>query len=135
MAQLQPYLLFNGNCRQAMEFYQKHLGGKLELMNFSQAPEGQCPAGAENRVMHACLLAGELNLMASDATPDSAVKPGDDAYLCLSVESNEEAERLFKALSDKGRIIMPIAETFWTTRFGMFEDQFGRHWMINGRQK
>jgi PhnB protein len=135
MTQLHPYLLFNGNCRQAMEFYQKHLGGKLEMMDFSQAPAGEVPPGSEKLVMHACLTSGSLNLMASDATKDTAVKAGDDSYLCLSAESDEEAERLYKALSDKGRVIMPLAETFWATRFGMIQDQFGRHWMINGLPK
>jgi PhnB protein len=131
MMQVHPYLLFNGTCRQAMEFYQKHLGGELQIMNFDQMPGGQRPPQSENLVMHAALTQGPLMIMASDATPNHPITQGDYAFISLSVDSIPDAERLFKALSEKGEIRMPLEETFWAKRFGMLSDQFGIKWMIN----
>lgn len=131
MTQVHPYLFFNGNCRQAMEFYQKHIGGELQIMTYAEAPKGEVPPGLDKLVMHAALKKGDMMIMASDGMKDQSVQFGDYAFLSLSVDSVAEAESLFRGLSEKGNVIMPLAESFWAKRFGMLTDPFGIKWMIN----
>lgn len=131
MQAITPYLIFNGNCREAMKFYEKCLGGHLHMMQFSESPEGNIPKGAENRIMHARITKGNAILMASDTMPGTPFQQGDNISITIQCDSAEEAEKLFAAISEKGQVKMPIQETFWAVRFGMLTDQFGIHWMIN----
>jgi len=131
MTSLHPYLFFNGNCREAMEFYQKILGGELQVMTYSDAPEMEAPNVPKHWVMHAALTKDKLMLMASDGMSDTAITPGDYAALALGVDSMPETESWFKSLSEKGQVLMPLEETFWAKRFGMLVDQFGIRWMIS----
>jgi PhnB protein len=132
MKQLNTYLTFDGNCRDAMTFYEKCLGGELHLMPFSDA-QGQCdlPADAKDRVMHACLSKGGVLLMASDAMPGMALKEGNNFSINISCESRQEIEKLFAALGESGKITMPLQDTFWGAHFGMLTDRFGINWMFN----
>lgn len=131
MTQVFPYLFFNGNCRQAMEFYAKHIGGELQIMTYAEAPKGEAPSGLDDRIMHAALKKGDMMIMASDGMADESIQFGNSVVLSLSVDTIEEAERLFRALSENGQVIMPLAESFWAKRFGMLTDAFGMKWMIN----
>jgi PhnB protein len=131
MQEITPYLIFNGNCREAMKFYEKCLGGQLHMMQFSESPEGKIPKEAENKIMHARLTKGTAILMASDNMPGMPFQQGDNVFITIKCESAEEAEKLFAAIGEKGQIKMPIQETFWAVRFGMLTDQFGINWMIN----
>ena len=134
--QTNTYLMFNGNCREAMQFYEKCLGGKLQFMTFADAPN---PPGSDNPhaaakdlIMHANLVNGPVVLMASDTPPNMPVKQADNFSIAIKCESAEEAERLFNAFSQGAqRITMPLAETFWAAKFGMLTDQFGVAWMFN----
>jgi PhnB protein len=143
MVKVNPYLMFNGNCAEAMAYYEKHLGGKIGfMMKYSEAPpmpEGQAPpaegcapdmTGMDDLVMHASLQLGDVMLMASDSPPAMFQKP-QGISVTLNIDSVAEAERIFKALADRGTVTMPLGETFWAERFGTITDRFGIPWMIN----
>ena len=130
----ETYLMFHGECREAFTFYQSVLGGTLEtMMPYGGSPgEGQVPAEWNDKIMHARLLVGDQALMASDAPPGRQQTPGSFS-VSVSVETVEEAERIYAGLSEGAReIAYPLGETFWAKRFGMFTDRFGIPWMVNG---
>ena len=136
--QVQPYLFFDGRCEEAIEFYKKALGAEVEmLMRFKEAPPpsgnpgegcaGPMPDG--NKVMHSSFKVGDTTIMASDGMANG--KPEFKGFsLSINAKNDAEAERLFKALSDGGRIEMPLAKTFFSSAFGMVADKFGVGWMI-----
>lgn len=126
---LNTYVNFPGNCKQALQFYEKHLGGKILMIStFNQMPDPTLiPPGMETNVVHARIVLGDTTLMASDGP---SVEPMRSAYLSISVDSNEEAERIYKVLSDGGQVFMPMAEMFFAHRFGQLRDKFGINWMI-----
>jgi PhnB protein len=129
---LNTYLNYGGNCAQAFQFYEEHLGGKILMsMTYGEMPGGgsNIPAGWEKAILHARLRLGETEIMASDVTPDR-FQPMRSVYLSLSVESNEEAERIHALLAAGGEIFMEMQETFFAHRFSMLRDQFGTSWMI-----
>lgn len=131
MIGLNAYLAFQGNCREAVNFYAKALGGEIWMMTFGEAPM-PCPEGAQDQVMHASVMVkGVPVVMASDAPPGMEVRAGDNISLAVKCESAGEAERLFGALSEGGVVTMPLQETFWAERFGMLKDRFGVQWMLN----
>jgi PhnB protein len=134
MKSLTPYLNFDGNCRDAMKFYARSLGGELHMMPFSEGP-GNVPAEAKDRVMHARLSSGPILLMASDTMPGMPSRPGSNFSLCIECDSQQELERLFSALGESGKVTMPLQDTFWGARFGMLTDQFGIGWMFNFEKK
>lgn len=133
MKEINSYLTFNGNCREAMEFYKKCLGGELQLIPFSEMP-GDLPKeakGAKDGIMHARLAKGAVALMASDTMPGHAFQQGNNFSIAIQCESPQEVDELFTALGEKGKATMPVQETFWAARFGMVTDQFGINWMFN----
>ena len=130
MKGIQTYLNFDGNCREAMTFYKECLGGEVFFMPFSQGPMG-VPKGAENRILHARLTQGTAALMASDTMPGMAFEQGNNFSVSLGCDSLEELERVFNAFSHKGKVTMPLQDTFWGARFGMVTDQFGVSWMFD----
>jgi len=134
MPVLDSYLFFNGNCAEAMRFYERTLGGKLEkIMTYADSPEPeQCPAGAGNLVMHAALQLDGRMLMASDTPPSYGPKPMAGFALSLNYPTAEEARRIFDLLADGGTVTMPMQKTFWTDAFGMLTDRFGTPWMVGG---
>ena len=128
---LHTFLNYGGNCEQAFKFYEEHLGGKI-IMMMRRAEQPDQPVtwpGSENSIQYASLDIGETQLMASDVPPDR-FQPMRSVYLSLTVESAEEAERLWALLSEGGQIFMPMEETFFATRFGQLRDKFGTSWMI-----
>lgn len=130
--QINSYLNFNGKCEAAFKFYETCLGGKIEMMMpFTGTPmEKDVPAGWGNKIIHARMTVGNNVLMGSDGDSNHYSKPGGFA-VNINVEDPVEAERIYKALSEKGVVHMALAQTFWAKRFGMFTDQFGIPWMIN----
>lgn len=130
MQMLNPYLFFNGACREAFEFYSKTFDGRIVAMvDHSAMPgNGDVPAGMRGRIIHARLIVGDHVLMGADTPSD--VKP---QGFCVNIGVAEaaEAERLYNALAEGGTIMMPMAETFWAYRFGMLTDRYGTPWMIN----
>ena len=123
------YVNFSGRCAEAFRFYEEHLGGKIGMMmTHGQAPDqSQIPPEWRQAVLHARIVLGGTELMGADI-PNA--QPMRSAYLSLAVESDNEAERIFAALSDGGRALMPMQETFFASRFGQVQDQFGINWMI-----
>ena len=133
MKNINTYLIFDGNCRKAMEFYKKCLGGVLYLSAYSEMPGGceDLPKKCKDWILHARLTIRSAVLMASDTRPGVPIRQGNNFFVSINCESIKEAAKLFKALGQKGTIEMPLQETFWATRFGMLTDQFGIKWMVN----
>jgi PhnB protein len=134
MSQLEPYLFFNGNCAEAVRFYEKALDGKLEMMmKASEAPAGNgCPGANPDAVMHACVMVEGRRLMASDWMSPEPYPGINGVSISLVYPTVEEAKRKFEALSKGGKVIMPLDKTFWVESFGMLTDRFGTNWMVNG---
>ncbi len=134
---VEPYLMFNGRCEEAINFYKRALGAEVQLlMRFKDSPQpppssGDCkpPPGIENKVMHSSLKIGETVVMASDGRCTGEMK-FDGFALSLSAKSEAEASKLFNALADGGKVTMPLGKTFFSPSFGMVADRFGVHWMV-----
>jgi PhnB protein len=134
MADLNAYLLFNGNCAEAMRFYQKTLGGKLDMMTGGESPvAAHIPPGNADKILHSrLLLDGGVELMASD---DMANAPSEGMHgflVSLAYPTAAEARKIFDALADGGQITMPWDKPFWSDGFGMLVDRFGTPWIVNG---
>jgi len=132
--QVQQYLFFDGRCDEAIEFYGRTLGAKVDaLMRFKDSPEpvppGMVPPGAESKVMHSSFKIGDTTVMASDG--NCRGKPSFQGF-ALSLQARDEAEatRLFGALGEGGQVQMPLAKTFFSPAFGMVADRFGVSWMV-----
>ena len=125
------YLNYGGNCRQAFEFYEQHLGGKIQmLMTHGDQPDASKVAPeSRNAVLHARIDLGETTILGADV-PTERFQPIRSAYLSLMTDTIDEAERVYALLSDGGQIFMPMAETFFAHRFAMLRDRFGTSWMI-----
>jgi len=132
MVQVTPYLSFNGQCEEAFKFYEKHLGGKISfMMTYGDSPMAdQAPPEWKKKIMHVTLTLDDYVLQGADAPPGQYQKP-QGFTISLGTDDAEEADRLFKALEEKGVVGMPLQETFWALRFGAVTDQFGTPWMIN----
>ena len=131
---LDPYLFFDGTCAEAMRFYEKVLGGKLEMMmtHADAPPSAGVPPGSPERIMHASLALGDRRLMASDTMKGEAYAGMHGFSIALSYPSVDEAKEVFAALSAGGKVNMPMGPTFWVESFGMAVDRFGTAWMVSG---
>ena len=131
MKEVNAYLIFNGNCREAMTFYQKCLGGDLRVTAFGDMP-GHIPPEAKALIAHARIVeGGGPILMASDNMGAPPVAHGENFFVSIACDSSQETEKLFGALSAKGKIKMPPQETSWAERFTMFTYRFGINWMLS----
>lgn len=137
MAQVNPYLIFNGDCEAAFLLYKSVFGGEFPYMGkFGDMPpaEGQpeLPEEEKNKVMHVTLPIGNTILMGSDTNSLAGkVKMGENVSISINVDSRAEADSIFTGLTDGGIVKMPMTATFWGAYFGMLVDKFGIHWMIN----
>lgn len=138
MAQVNPYITFNGSCEAAFNFYKSVFGGEFPYIGkFKDMPpqEGKTLSAADGeKVMHVSLpISNETTLMGSDTGGEwaSNFKEGNNISISINAESEEEAKKIFSGLSAGGRVTMPLEKTFWGALFGMFTDQFGINWMIN----
>ncbi len=136
--QVQSYLFFNGRCEEAIEFYKKTLGAKVEmLMRFSDSPEqpseqsstGCAPMGDPNKIMHSSFRIGDTVLMASDGMTEGPTE-FKGFSLTLNPTNEADARRLFATLSDGGQVHQPLISTFFSPCFGVLADKFGMGWMI-----
>ena len=135
MPQPIPYLAFNGQCEQAMRFYERVLNGKLEkIVRYADSPHAsQTPAEHLQRVMHARLLLEENGtLYGGDCPPSMPYEGIKGVTLTLNYDSVEDAQRVFNALADGGNVTMNMQATFWATSCGMLIDRFGTPWVVNG---
>ena len=134
---VQPYLYFDGRCEEAIEFYKRAVGAKVEmLMRFKDSPvppqgSGECAPtpGTENKVMHATIRIGDSAVNASDGRCTGHPK-FEGVSLSLTVENDDTAESIFKTLADGGQVQMPLTKTFFSSRFGMVADRFGVSWLV-----
>lgn len=135
--QLSPYLSYNGNCAEAMTFYARLFGAKLEaLLTYGDLKdEMPCPPGGEKLVMHAYLVHPGFTLMAGDTPPGMKHEGITGAMMAITFDEPAEAKRVFAALAEGGTVTMPLEETFWAKTFGMVTDRFGTPWGVNGGPK
>jgi PhnB protein len=126
---LYTYVNFAGTCREAFQYYEKHLGGKTTMMMTHGEAPGPTPLGPEwkDAVLHARMSIAGTELAAADIP---SAQPMRSAYLTLNVDTDADAERIFKALADGGEVLMKMEETFFASRFGQVRDRFGINWMI-----
>lgn len=131
------YLIFNGNCEEAFQFYKSVFGGEFQYVGkYKDAPPedgGEVVSEEDsNRIMHVSLPIGSSVLMGSDShSKFGDVGFGDNFSISISAESTEEADKIFGGLTDEGRVDMPMQKTFWSPYFGMLKDKFGVNWMID----
>ena len=127
---LNTYLNYGGNCRQAFEFYEKHLGGRITMLStHASVPSFSGPPEWRDAVLHARIELGGTTVFGADVPPDR-FQPMRSAYLSLSVDSSAEAERIYALLIEGGQVFMPMEETFFAHRFAMLRDRFGTSWML-----
>jgi PhnB protein len=130
-----PYLGFDGNCAEAMRFYQKTLGGVIKvMMTGAESPiADHLPEGGRDRVLNAQLeLPGGAFLYAGDAPSHVPYEGIKGVSIALNYDTVDEAEAVFNAMAEGGRVTMPFSSTFWAKKFGMLIDKFGVAWIING---
>jgi len=129
---INTYLTFNGNCRQAMEFYQTCLDGDLSLRTVGESPMGtRLPGEMKDCILHSTLKAGKLILLASDMVSQKGLLKGNSVSLMLECESEGEIRKCYDKLSDCGEQTHPIEFTFWGALLGGLTDKFGNHWLLH----
>jgi len=128
---VRTYLNYGGNCKEAFQFYEKHLGGKIGMMmTFAEQPDApKASPELKDKILHAQITIADTVLMASDV-PADRFQPMRSVYLALNVDSDQEAERIYVLLTENGEVFMPMQETFFATRFAQCRDRFGTSWMI-----
>lgn len=129
--QLNPYIGFKGNARQAMEFYKTVFGGKLTISTFKEYHASQDPS-EDNQVMHSVLEANNgITFMGSDTPNRMEYKPGTNMSMSLTGEDEAELAGYFQKLSAGGNVTMPLTKAMWGDTFGMLVDKFGVSWLVN----
>jgi PhnB protein len=126
---LNAYLMFKGDCREAMNFYQSVFGGDVNIMTYGDM-DGSCPEAKKNQVMHGQLMGGDAELMAAD-DPENIAEGNSRIQLALSGANKEKLTDMFNALSAGGQVQVPLAKQAWGDEFGMFSDKYGIKWMVN----
>jgi PhnB protein len=132
MAQLNPYLSFDNNCREAMNFYKNCLGGELSLQTVSESPvmAAQMPTAMKNNILHSSLTSGGITIMASDLNREKPLE-GNTVHLCINCESEAELNSFFSKLSFEGKVTEPVADMPWGGKYGSLIDRYGKHWVFN----
>ena len=130
--QLNPYILFDGNCEEALKIYEQVLGGKIEFLSkYAGSPAAEmAPPDWGDKVLHATMKFDESYIMAADAPPGHYSKP-QGISVSIGLKDRDRGERIFNALAEGGTIQMAFAKTFWASGFGMCVDRFGIPWMVN----
>jgi len=126
-----PYLNFNGNASEALDFYAKALNGEVVYkQTYGESPMESAPED-KGKIMHASFKAGDLNFLVSDGNAANQVSSGNNLSLSLNFENLEDINKTFAALSEGGKVTMKLQDTFWGARFGMLTDKYGFNWMFN----
>jgi PhnB protein len=132
MTQINSYLTFNGNCREAMTFYQKCLGGKLSFQTIGESPlSDKMPKKMRDCILHSTLLKGNLILMGSDMVSEKGLIKGNAVSLSLNCSSEQEIKSYYAKLSESGAANHPLENSFWGALIGDLTDKFGKHWVLN----
>ncbi len=128
-----PYLMFDGNCAEAVEFYQKILGGESQILRYGDAPPNPAfpvPAEAKDLVMHAELRKAGHLIRFADTFPGNRIRVGNNISFSLELEAKEEVQKVFEALAEKGQIEMELQQTFFSPLYGKLTDKFGITWQL-----
>ncbi len=130
--QIIPYLSFKGECEAAFKFYEQCLGARLgQVFRYGGSPmAGEVPADWSEKIMHGSVTIGDLMLNGGDVAPDRYEEPRGFS-LSIQISNTDDAERIFRDLATGGKVVVPLAQTFWAARFGMVVDRFGIPWLIN----
>ena len=132
MTQINTYLTFNGNCRDAMNFYQQCLGGELTLQTIGDSPLAEkMPQQMKDCILHGTLTRDSLVLMGSDMTPEQGLTRGNGVSLMLNCSSEEEIRTFYENLSSGGKATHPLEVSFWGALFGDLTDKFGNNWLLH----
>lgn len=132
MKTIYSYLSFNGNCREAMVFYKKCLGGELSLQTIGESPLSETmPAKMKKYILHAVLSNKEFVLMGTDMVSESGLLKGNAVSLVLTCSSEKEIRECYKKLSQGGEQTHPLENTFWNALFGGLTDKYGNTWLLN----
>lgn len=132
MANLNPYLNFDNNTREAMTFYKECLGGDLFLQTVGEMPEmaAQMPPQMKDSILHSSLTSGNIMIMASDLNREKRLE-GNTVHLCINCENEIELNSFFSKLSNGGKITEPLADMPWGGKYGAVTDKYGKHWVFN----
>ncbi len=132
MTQIFPYLTFNGNCREAMSFYQSCLGGKLNFLTIGGSPLAQqMPEPMKNSILHSSLVHRAIVMQGSDMVPESGITKGNSVSLSMNASSEAEVRLLYEKLSEGGHRDHELEHTFLGALFGDLTDKFGNHWLLH----
>jgi PhnB protein len=126
-----PYLTFEGNCEEAINFYKEVFGGEINRISTFGESSATVPDQYKNKIMHATFTFENNTIMASDSMPDHPITFGNNFSLSIDVMQIMEMEKTFNKLAEGGTVTMPLQDTFWGARFGMLTDKFGVNWMFN----
>ncbi len=132
MTLINSYLTFNGNCREAMQFYQECLGGELRFQTIGESPlSDRMPQKMKVCILHATLTRDQMVLMGSDMINDSGLIKGNAISMVLNCSDEDEIRRCYKSLASGGTADHPLEESFWGALFGDLTDQYGNHWLLS----
>ena len=126
-----PYLTFNGNAAEALDFYSKALNGEIVFKQTFGDTKMESPEDWKDKIMHASFKAGQLHFLVSDTMKGQSVTPGSNLSLSLDFSEVESMDKTFAVLSEGGKITMELQDTFWGAKFGMLTDKYGFNWMFN----
>jgi PhnB protein len=130
-----PYITFNGNCEEALNFYRSIFGGEIiSIGRYGDSPM-KVDEKHKQKVLHARIQIGDYLLMASDSMPDKAPVLGNNISLSIELDEAAAMETAYSKLSEGGKKTMPLGDMFWGARFGMLTDKYGIHWIFNCEKK
>lgn len=136
MKTINPYLGFDGNCREAMTFYQSCFGGELTFQTFGESPmAAQCPTGKEGHIIHSSLTGDNFLFMATDMTPPGGYKSGSEVSLAINFDEESDIRKVYELLSQQGKVIDDLKASFWDSLFAVVQDRFGKVWMLDFEMK
>lgn len=132
---MNPYLVMDGNAKEAIQFYEKALDAQVVMVQtFGEMPANPdfpLPDSARDRISHALLKVGETDLMFSDTFPGQPVQSSNQVQICIMTDQAEQAKRIYEALREGGQVVMPLQETFWSPAYGIVADKYGVNWNIS----
>ena len=132
MSSINPYLRFNGNCKEAMSFYKDCLGGELTMQKVGESPmAGNMPQEMQDKIMHATLKTAGFIIMASDLCDETGLIKGNNVSLMLDCDSEEQVRTEYEKLSEGGKKTHPLEKTFWNALFDDLTDKHGINWIFN----
>lgn len=128
--QLKPYLQFQDNCEEAIQWYQSIFGGDIKLNRYSEAPM-DIPENHKDKILHAEFTFEGNTILACDSFPGGQITNANGISLTVEIPDEKQAEKIFGQLAKGGKITMPFEKQFWNAYFGQLEDRYGKLWMIN----